>query len=211
MQNDIILLGGGGHAKACLDVVLSTERYKVLGYIDKSKTLDDKFSVKYLGDDDQIINYLHNCAFLIAIGQMKSPDIRVELFNKALSLGAKFPVIKSPSAYVSKFSYIEEGTIIMHNVVIQADVRVGKNCIINDGALIEHDTLIGSHCHISTSTTLNGNVSIGDGTFIGSGTTIKNGLVIGKNVVVGAGSVVVKNVLDSRTVYGNPARLKSNA
>ena len=55
MQNDIILLGGGGHAKACLDVVLSTERYKVLGYIDKSKTLDDKFSVKYLGDDDPIM------------------------------------------------------------------------------------------------------------------------------------------------------------
>lgn len=211
MKNNIILLGGGGHAKACLDVVFSTDKYKVLGYIDKSKTLDDKFNVDYLGDDDQIIKYVHDAVFLIAIGQLKTPKIRVEIFNKALSLGAKFPVIKSPSAYVSRFSYVEDGTIIMHNVVIQAGVQIGRNCIVNDGALIEHDTSIGDHCHISTSTTLNGNVSVGDETFLGSGTIVKNGLTIGKNVVVGAGSVVVKDIMNGQMVYGNPARLKSNA
>ena len=37
---------------------------------------------------------------------------------------------------------IENGSIIMHNVVINSNARIGKNCIINTGAIIEHDVII---------------------------------------------------------------------
>ena len=36
------------------------------------------------------------------------------------------PVIISPNAYVSKFSKIEEGTIIMHGAVINSNANIGK-------------------------------------------------------------------------------------
>ena len=38
----------------------------------------------------------------------------------------KFPIIKSSRSYISKDSIIGEGSIIMHDVVINANVRVGK-------------------------------------------------------------------------------------
>ena len=60
------------------------------------------------------------------------------------------PVIISPFSHVSKHTTIDEGTIIMHRVVVNAGAMVGRNCILNTGSLIEHDTEIGDHTHIST-------------------------------------------------------------
>ena len=42
----------------------------------------------------------------------------------------------------SKHCTIGEGTIIMHDVIINAKASVGFNCIINNKALIEHDAKI---------------------------------------------------------------------
>jgi len=45
----IILIGAGGHAKSCLDVLLLSKRFKVLGFIDKQKK-SSLFNLKNLGD-----------------------------------------------------------------------------------------------------------------------------------------------------------------
>ena len=37
-MKNLILIGGGGHAKACLDVVLTTKIFNVIGYIDIKKS-----------------------------------------------------------------------------------------------------------------------------------------------------------------------------
>ena len=36
MQN-IIIIGSGGHANSCLDVIISSKKYKVKGYISEKK------------------------------------------------------------------------------------------------------------------------------------------------------------------------------
>ena len=36
-MKEIILIGAGGHAKSCLDVLLLSKKFKVLGFIDKQK------------------------------------------------------------------------------------------------------------------------------------------------------------------------------
>lgn len=75
------------------------------------------------------------------MGQIKSSQKREALYNEVKTLGAKFPVIKSPLAYVSGHAHISEGTIVMHQAMINASARVGVNCIINTKALIEHDAV----------------------------------------------------------------------
>ena len=49
----------------------------------------------------------------------------------------------------------------MHDAVINANARIGKNCIINSKALVEHDVIIGDHCHIATGAIVNGEVRAG--------------------------------------------------
>ena len=187
---------------------MATNKYTIIGYIDICESLDAKFGIIYLGADSVIEQYITQASFLITVGQINNPTIRIKLYNKLKGLGAHLPIIISPFAHVSKFATIEEGTIVMHGAIIQFNAKIGANCIINDKALIEHDVKVGNHCHISTGAILNGNVTIHDSVFVGSGSVIKNGIVIFENVIVGSGSNVVDNILNNNIVFGNPAKIK---
>ena len=61
----------------------------------------------------------------------------------------------------------------MHGVIVNANAKIGKNCIINTKALVEHDAVVGDNCHISTGAVLNGGVQVKDNTFFGSNSTSK--------------------------------------
>lgn len=52
-------------------------------------------------------------------------------------------------------------------------------------------------------------VSIGDNCYIGPGAKLLGRITVGNNVVIGANSVLVKEVPDSVTVFGVPARVVS--
>ena len=162
---------------------------------------------KYIGCDNDLKNLRKKYdAALITIGQIKTAKVRKKLYNLVKSLGYKLPVIEAPSAYVSKHTKIGEGTIIMNQVMVNADVTIGTNNIINSKVLIEHDVFIGDYNHISTGAKLNGNVSVGNECFIGSNTTFVNDIKIGDNTFIGVSSVVNKNI-DKKGIYvGNPIR-----
>ncbi len=210
-KESIILVGGGGHAKACIDVILSTNKYIILGYIDIKQADNLNPDIPYLGNDSELTKYFDMASFLITVGQISSPAIRIQLFDKLKQLNARFATVISTHAYVSPFAKLEEGTIVMHGAVVQYNASIGANCIINDKALIEHDAKVGMHCHISTGAILNGDVTVMNNVFIGSGTIVKNGITIAENVVVGAGSNVLNSISANSIVVGNPAKIKKNA
>jgi len=188
----IILIGGGGHCKSVIDVIEQEKKYKIAGIIDKTSSLGAKIlGYKVIGSDldlDFLAKKYKNA--IITVGQIKSPLVRIKLFNLANKAGFKFPSIISPRAYVSKHSSIGIGTIIMHNVVVNANVSIGYNCIINTKSLIEHDCEISNHCHISTNATINGSVKIRSKCFIGSNATVRDGITIKENNFVKAHSLV---------------------
>lgn len=195
-MNEIILLGAGGHAHSCIDVIELSNQYQIAGLVaelDSNKERNLRYPI--LGNDDDLLNLrkIFNYA-LVAVGQIKSPSVRIRLFQRLQELDYKLPVIISPRSYVSKNAQIEEGTIILHDVMVNTNVKVGKNCIINNKALIEHDAVIGNHCHISTGAIINGEVTVGNGSFIGSGTVTKQSVSVGKDCVVGAGVVIKKDI-----------------
>lgn len=186
----IILIGGGGHCKACIDVIEQTGCYHILGILDKHDKLGTQLlGYKYIGTDDDIASYQHkDIEFLITLGQMKSPDVRKKIFNLIQISGNKLATIVSPRAYVSKWSSLGNGTIVMHDSLVNSNTRVGDNCIINTKALVEHDCIIGNHCHISTGAVINGNVNIGDDSFFGSNAVAIQSTTIAKKSFIKAGT-----------------------
>jgi sugar O-acyltransferase (sialic acid O-acetyltransferase NeuD family) len=207
MEN-LILIGGGGHAKSCLDILLSSSQFNLVGYVDFEPYLDKKFGIPYLGNDEVLPNYIQGNQFLIGIGQLNSSDKRQQVYDELKKLGAKFATVISPFSHVSKFASIGEGSIIFHGVSLQADAEIGVNCIINNHALVEHESRVGDHCHISTGAIVNGNVTLSNGVFIGSSAVLKQGITIGEKAVIGMGSVVLRNVEAHQVVFGNPAKSK---
>ena len=207
-KKNIILIGGGGHCKSCIDVIEREKKFKIIGIIDSKEKLGQKIlNYPIIGTDSDIEEIAKKCDyFLITLGQIMSSQSRIKLFKKVKELGKCMPTIISPTSTVSNHTNIGEGTIIMHNAVINALSTIGQNCIINTGALIEHDSFIKDHCHISTKATINGKCTINNGTFIGSGAIINHGLEIANNCIIGSGTVVIKSITDENTTwYGNPA------
>ena len=203
-MDEIILIGAGGHARACIDVIELSGKFKVAGLIEKNEE-DSKnnFGYPVIGTDEdlQILRQKYS-KVLITVGQIKSAEIRVKLFQLLREMDYTLPVIISPQAYVSKHAQIGDGTIVMHSATINANTRVGNNCIINNKTLIEHDAVIGDHCHISTGAILNGEVTVGNESFVGSGVVTKQCISIGNNCVIGAG-VVLKRDIEPNQVIKN--------
>lgn len=174
MEN-IILIGGGGHCKSCIDVIEQEGKYKIAGIIDKKELIGTKvLEYEVIGCDDDLMELSNTYGFaLVTIGQIRSSVLRVKLFELAKSARFELPTIISPRAYVSKHAKVEHGTIIMHDVIVNADAKIGRNCIINTKALIEHDAVIEDNCHVSTGAIINGGTVVKSNTFYGSNTTSK--------------------------------------
>ena len=191
-MNKIILIGGGGHCKSVIDVIEQEAKFEIVGIIDKPKLLGSKIlGYSVIGNDfdlESLAKKYKNA--LITVGQIKSAIVRVKLYDLAIKAGFTFPSIIAPSAYISKYSKIGNGTIVMSNAIVNASTSIGDNCIINSKALIEHDCLISSHCHISTNAIINGGIKIGSKCFIGSNVTTKNNITIKENSFIKAGSIV---------------------
>lgn len=185
----ILLVGGGGHCKSVIDVIEQQKKYTIGGIIDKKELVGTQvLGYEVIGSDDDLAELFQTYKnAVITVGQIRSNEIRVKLFDKLKSVGYKLPVIISPLAYVSKHATIDEGSVIMHHALINASAKVGKNCIINTKALIEHDAIIEDHCHISTGAIVNGGTVVKANTFFGSNATSKQSIEV--NGFIKAGSV----------------------
>ena len=92
-MKDIVLIGGGGHCQAVIDVVEQEGLFKIVGIIDKPEMFKEKvLEYQIIGNDSELINLVKSCNnALITIGQIKNPSARIKLFNK---LSLIFSIIK---------------------------------------------------------------------------------------------------------------------
>jgi sugar O-acyltransferase (sialic acid O-acetyltransferase NeuD family) len=188
----IVLLGGGGHCRSCIDVIEQEGKYKIAGIVDRREKAGEMvLGYTIFATDDELEKLSRSFdRFLITVGQIKTAIPRQNLHRQCERLNLKLPTIVSPGSYVSKHATVGEGTIVMHHAVVNAGARIGRNCIINTKALVEHDAVIEDHCHISTCAVVNGGVTVGEGTFIGSGAVTKQQINIPQNSYVKANSIV---------------------
>jgi len=197
MKKYILLIGGGGHCASCIDVLEMYGHFKIAGIIDNSLEAGAEVcGYPVLGNDSALagLKTTRNiCHAMITVGQLKSPAIRMKLFHLLLDIGFILPVVISPRAHVSRTAVIGDGSVVMHDCLINSNVTIGKNCIVNTKALIEHDSAVGDFCHISTGAILNGTVVVGARTFVGSGAVIVNNTTVDPESFIKAGSLTYKS------------------
>lgn len=212
MKRPLILIGGGGHCKSVIEVAESAG-YEIKGILDMPDEVGKEVlpGHKVIGTDDEIPQYVEECDFIITVGFIKNPALRIKLYNKVKAAGGRLATIIASTAHVSKYAELGEGTVIMHHAFVNAGAKIGDNCIINTLVNIEHDAEVGNQCHISTGTMVNGECKIGENCFIGSQSVCANCIEIASDIIVGAGSVVRKSIRVKGIYAGNPAILKIKA
>lgn len=195
-RKELVLLGAGGHARSCIDVIQLNGQFEIVGLVGIEKELGSRqFDYEIFATDSSLSELASKYKnAIVTVGHIQSPDLRKRLYALGLRAGFEFPTVISPRAYVSPHAIVGAGTIVMHGAIINAGVVVGENCIINSRSLIEHDAKVGNHVHISTGVILNGEVIVNEGTFIGSGALVKEGVTVGRDSIIGMGISVRHDV-----------------
>lgn len=202
----LILVGGGGHCKSVINVIRLLNR-EIKGILDIPEKVGNKIlDVPIIGTDKNINEYISDCEFVVTLGFIENPNVRIRLFQQIANLGGNFATLISPLANVSKYSRIGKGTVILNGVNVNADALVGENVILNTNSNIEHDVVVSDHCHISTGACINGVATIGKAVFVGSNSVVNNCIYICDDVIIGSGGVVIKDIVSPGKYVGNPCR-----
>jgi len=207
LSKPLLILGAGGHASVLVDILRQQNR-EIVGLVSPEVELKNKMfnGIEHFGSDDDVLKFDNKVINLVnGIGSLPGNNLRTKLYNKFKALGYEFETVVASNAIVSDYAKFEEGVQIFTGVIVQTNVRIGRNTIINTGAIIEHDCNIGANNHIAPGVTLSGQVQSQENVHFGTGATVIQSVFIGQNVVIGAGSSVTKNVEENTICF--PARI----
>lgn len=195
MKNKIIILGSGGHAISCIEVIESLNKFSIYKIYDTNTDKKKLYNYDIL-NNEKTLSILRNEAdnVCIGIGFIKDNTLRKKIIKMANKYNFNFPNIYSSTSYISNKSKNGIGNTYHHNIFINSGTKIGNFNIINSNSILEHGVQIGDNCHISTKVVLNGDVIIGNDTFIGSGTVVKNGVKIGNKKIIPMGSIIKNDV-----------------
>ena len=205
MLDKLAIYGAGGHGKVVADTA-ELLGWKTIHFFDE-RYLDAKkhgpWSV--VGNFAQLCKEAKNYnGVIVAIGNNL---VRLEKQRLLRDAGASIVSIIHPSAVVSSYASVGSGTVIFAGAVINAFASFGEAVIINTQASVDHDCIFANGVHICPGTHIAGNVTIGEASWVWIGSSIIQQLSITDHVYIGAGSVVVKDIEESGTYFGVPAKL----
>jgi sugar O-acyltransferase (sialic acid O-acetyltransferase NeuD family) len=142
--------------------------------------------------------------FSVCIG---NPKWRKHFHDLLIEIGAKPKNIISLNTTISEYHEIGEGNLILDFVLIEPDTKIGNGNLINCYAGIFHDVEIGDFNEIMPGAKILGTAKIGNNCRIGTNATILPGISICDNSIIGAGAVVTRDITESGTYVGVPAKL----
>ena len=197
----IVIFGCGGHARSIMNVINELGKGEDIIFVDEKARGEELICG---GRVKHTYNLNESDAYIIAIG---ANDIRKQLYQ-TLTEQQKGSLISVVSIYanVAFDVHIGRGTFVAQNVYIGPQVTIGENTIINTSSVVEHESIIGSHTHIAPHATVCGRSKIGNNVFCGAGSTVIDKINICDNVIIGAGAIIIKDIIESGTYVGVPAR-----
>lgn len=206
--NEIVVVGGGGHAKVVISVLRKLKLHRIVGYTDLTDN-GTIMGVSYLGSDRELAALAagpRKLTAVIALGQVGLGKRRYDLWSRLQSANLTFPSIVSPDAIVNEGVSGLEGVVVMDGAVINSGANVGRGAIVNTNSTVEHDVVLDDWVHVAPGATISGGVTVGRFSMIGAGATVIEGIKISAECMVGAGATVVRDLTEPGTYAGTPAR-----
>lgn len=201
MCKKLMIIGASGQGKVLADIAKKTG-YTQIAFLDDNPQVTQCNGYPVKGSSQDFPQF-SEWDFVVGIG---NAAVRQRLQERLIAAGAKVVSLRHPSAVIGEGVTIGVGTVVMAGAIINPCAKIGAGCIVNTCASVDHDCQIGDFSHISVGAHVAGTVTVGEHTWVGAGAVISNNVCITKECMIGAGAVVVKDISESGTYVGVPAK-----
>jgi sugar O-acyltransferase (sialic acid O-acetyltransferase NeuD family) len=207
-MKNIVIVGAGGFGREVLDTLRDINKinstYKILGFFDDNRKKNSLVSdLKVLGNVDEIKKLSEDIYIVLALG---NSETRKQIVKK-IGEHNNWETIIHPTAIISNESSIGKGSIIQAFCLIASKAKVGNFIVMNAHSGCGHDTNIGAYCSIMSFCDIAGDSILEDGVFMGSGSKVIPNISVKENSYLCAGSVIMKSILVSSKLIGNPGKV----
>lgn len=199
----LVIYGGGGHAKMCIDILKRQAGWRLEGIVDGTLEPGSQvLGVPVLGGEELLSSLPASGVryAVLGVGAATNHSIRTALFRKLKGHGFELPNLIHPAAVIEPSAQLGEGNQVMAQAYIGSDACIGDNCIINALSVVSHDSQLADNVHLAPASVLAGGVQIGSDTLIGMNTSIYMKVKIGARVTVANQSSVIADVKDDSFV-----------
>jgi len=185
-----VLIGNGGHARE----VMAQMGIKLTRFVDDEFVDEDSLPISQFDPTKH--------AAMVAIANSKD---RYDMVQK-LPKETQFFTFIHPTALIMGDVEIGEGSFIGAYSILTTNIKIGKHAILNRGNQIGHDCRIGNYFSAMPGSIVSGNVTIYGLVYMGTNSSIREKLSIHSLSTIGMNSAVIKNIEDSGTYVGCPAK-----
>jgi sugar O-acyltransferase (sialic acid O-acetyltransferase NeuD family) len=201
-SEQILLVGASGLARE----VIATGIGGVMGIVDDNPALHgtEMAGVPVLGSIDAAAD--SGASLLVCVGPSAS---RRRIVRRLMAAGVgedRFATYVAQSARVGRTSTVAVGSILLDNVVVTADARIGRHVVVMPNCTITHDDELEDFVTLAAGVALGGAVRVGEAAYIGMNAAVRQGLRIGAGSTVGMGAAVIADVPEEEVWVGVPAR-----
>jgi len=192
-QLEPVLIGAGGFAREIRGEVRLQYGNVLKMYVDDQYWVEGLYRISEFDPKTQ--------SALIAVG---NPADKKKLLAK-LPENTEFWNYISPRAYVNNLR-MGKGNFICAGTIITVNVTIGNHVHLNLHTTVGHDAVLGDFVTTAPNVNISGNVTIKDGVYLGTASCVKEKLTICEDVVLGMNASVVKDITESGTYVGIPAK-----
>ena len=207
-MRNLIIIGAGDFGREAMWVAERMNKespaWNILGFVDDGKVGEMVDGYPVLGNVDWLCAYKHEVCVTCAVANGKVKESIWKRLDGCAHIQSASLI--DPVAIIGKNCVIGDGCIICAGTVLTVNVSLGKSCIINLNCTIGHDSVLMDYCTVHPGSNISGKVTVGKRVLMGTGTRITQGLQIAQDTMLGAGAVIVKDITESGTYVGVPAR-----
>ena len=173
-KEKLLLVGAGGFGRMAAEQAML--QYNCAFVDDRQPVGDQICGIPVIGGVDDLPELRKEYSLLVVgIGNNR---FRAQVYEKAEALGYAFPNIVAPSAYVSPYSKMGYGCVVLQNACVQNGASVGNGVLLNAGTEVHCDATVGDCALIYTNSVIRTGATVGNFTRIGSNCTICNNATV---------------------------------
>ncbi|WP_167881178.1 NeuD/PglB/VioB family sugar acetyltransferase [Leptospira gomenensis] len=202
----VAIIGAGDFAREILtcikDILYSSKKiHDRIIFVEP----DDGFTERNIHDFKVIPQSLFDPSVWSAVVSVSNPEKREKIVGH-LPHNTHFATVVHPSAVISEWVNIKDGSVVTAGSILTCDITVGMHSQLNLHTTIGHDTICGDYFTTAPAANISGACKIGNRVYFGTNSSIRQGVTVCDDVTVGMGSVVIKDISEPGIYVGSPSQ-----